>query len=61
MLHDSSDQDENKKQAEHNSASINHFSFLRNQKSARKEGRVPNIARNNDLQTYIVVEQETAL
>ena len=58
---DSSDQDEKEKSAKYNNASINRFSFLRNKKSARNEGSIPNITRNNDQQMYIVMEQETAL
>jgi len=58
---DSGDQDEKEKQAEYNNAGSNHFSFLRKGKSARNEGCVPNIARNNSLQMYIVTERETAL
>lgn len=58
---DSGDQDEKEKQAEYNNAGSNHFSFLRKGKSARNEGSVPNIARNNSLQMYIVTERETAL
>ena len=57
----SGDQDERKHQVEHNSAGINHLSFLRSERSARSEGCVSNIARNNSLEMYIVVEQETAL
>lgn len=58
---DSSDQDEKEKSAKYNNASINRFSFLRNKKSARNEGSIPNITRNNDQQMYIVMEQETTL
>jgi len=58
---DSGDQDEKEKQAEYNNAGSNHFSFLRKGRSARNEGSVPNIARNNSLQMYIVTERETAL
>lgn len=58
---ESSNQDEKEKPAKYTNASINRFSFLRNKKSARKEGSIPNITRNNDQQMYIVMEQETAL
>ena len=57
----SGDQDERKHQVEYNSAGRNHLSFLRSERSARSEGCAPNIARNNSLEMYIVVEQETAL
>ena len=58
---ESSNQDEKEKPAKYTNASINRSSILRNKKSARKEGSIPNITRNNDQQMYIVMEQETAL
>ena len=58
---DSADQGENENQAEYNNAGSNHFSFLRNGKRARNKGSVPNIARNNGPEMYIVTERETAL
>ena len=60
----SGDQDsEKEKQAEYNNAGINRFRFLKrnDEKSVRGEDSLPNIARNNSLQMYIVMEQETAL
>ena len=60
----SGDQDsEKEKQSEYNNAGINRFRFLKrnDEKSVRGEDSLPNIARNNSLQMYIVMEQETAL
>lgn len=58
----SGDQDEKEKQAEFNNAGSDRFRFLKKkEKSARNEGSLPNIARNNSLQMNIVMEQETAL